>query len=239
MTSASWHEAEVGRQFDRAHGRFREELREDDPRLEAVRHVLGPNLGAGPILDLGCGKGRFALQLERAGAEVIGLDRSPEMIGRAGIRGRVLGSSRRLPLSAGSLAGVLAVEVFEHLPPASWSPTLIEIRRVLRRGGRLVVVDKSAVALDRTRPWLPALVVKRIDEHRGLWMYPRGTKAHERWFWPGQLERLMRRAGFIGVEARPLASADECHPIFRAYPSAGRFRVWSAIAPEGSANECE
>ncbi len=44
-------------------------------------------------------------------------------------------------------------------------------------------------ALDARRPWLPSLVVKRIDERRGLWMYPAGGPVRERWFRPEALKR--------------------------------------------------
>lgn len=35
---------------------------------------------AGPVLELGCGTGRVALHLARAGHEVVGLDRDPELL---------------------------------------------------------------------------------------------------------------------------------------------------------------
>ncbi|MGI8703044.1 MAG: class I SAM-dependent methyltransferase [Candidatus Limnocylindrales bacterium] len=43
---------------------------------------LGRHVG-GPVLDLGCGTGRVAWPLARAGFEVVGLDRSPHMLARA------------------------------------------------------------------------------------------------------------------------------------------------------------
>lgn len=39
------------------------------------------------VLDLGCGTGRHAAELARRGAVVVGVDRSPEMVARARLRG--------------------------------------------------------------------------------------------------------------------------------------------------------
>ena len=39
--------------------------------------------GPGPVLELGCGTGRMTMPLARAGVEVVGVDRSAAMLGRA------------------------------------------------------------------------------------------------------------------------------------------------------------
>jgi ubiquinone/menaquinone biosynthesis C-methylase UbiE len=44
----------------------------------------------GPILELGCGTGRVAVPLAEAGHEVVGIDRSRPMLGRAERRRRSL-----------------------------------------------------------------------------------------------------------------------------------------------------
>src|SRR5215210_1882603 len=46
---------------------------------------LALNAG-GPVLELGCGTGRIAIPLGRAGAHVIGIDRSDAMLARARAR---------------------------------------------------------------------------------------------------------------------------------------------------------
>ena len=75
---------------------------------------LAINAG-GPVLELGCGTGRIALPLGRAGAHVIGIDRSDAMLARARARlrrsrlsGRVdllRGDIRYLPFAPGPLRG--------------------------------------------------------------------------------------------------------------------------------------
>ncbi len=60
------HEAVVASRFDALHGRFKRVLDDDDPRLRGVVDSLWPLAGR-RILDLGCGKGRFAQGALRAG----------------------------------------------------------------------------------------------------------------------------------------------------------------------------
>src|SRR5215210_2168198 len=45
------------------------------------RRVAGE--AAGPVLELGCGTGRVSLPLARAGIELVGIDRSEQMLERA------------------------------------------------------------------------------------------------------------------------------------------------------------
>lgn len=55
----------------------------------------------GPVLELGCGTGRISAPLARAGAHVVGIDRSAPMLERAHKRARTL--SRREPRPGGQL----------------------------------------------------------------------------------------------------------------------------------------
>jgi 2-polyprenyl-6-hydroxyphenyl methylase/3-demethylubiquinone-9 3-methyltransferase len=219
------HEAEVAGRFDALRGRFKGAVAADDVRLRALRVGLEPLPGR-RVLDLGCGKGRFARRLAEAGAEVVGLDLSAAMLAEATGVGRVRGSARRLPFAAATFDAVVAVEVFEHL--AAVEPALAEARRVLRPGGVLAIVDKNAGALDAARPWLPKLLVKWIDERRGRWMYPAGGPVRERWFWPGRLRRALERR-FVDVRVAYLLSPAEagCR-LFRHVPRARLMVLWTA-----------
>jgi 2-polyprenyl-6-hydroxyphenyl methylase/3-demethylubiquinone-9 3-methyltransferase len=230
--TAAGHEAEVSARFDLLHARFKRDVGPDDARLAALRRVLAPLAGR-RVLDLGCGKGRFAARLWGEGAEVVGLDISAAMLAAAPERGlgRVRGSARRLPFADRSFDAVVAVEVFEHL--AALDDVLREVRRVLRPGGTLAVLDKNAVALDARRPWMPALAVKWLDERRGRWMYPAGGPVRERWFRPGALRRRLARH-FEGARVEHLlAPAEAGSLVFRAVPAARLMALWTARAPGG------
>lgn len=230
MTGTSCRESLVAGRFDALHARFKSEVPAGDARLLAVAKVLNPLAGK-RVLDLGCGKGRFAARLRALGAEVIGLDRSSAMLAGGSGGGRVLGSARRLPFATGAFDAVLAVEVLEHVAPEDLDPVLAEAARVLRPGGRLAIVDKNAGAMDARRPWLPSLVVKRIDERRGRWMYPAGGPVRERWFWPNSLRaRLGRRFEGVGVEYL-LSPAEAGWRLFRGVPAARLLTLWTATKP--------
>ena len=217
----SAHEAEVASRFDALHRRFKDAIAPDDYRLAGVLDALGPVAGM-RVLDVGCGNGRIARALQDRGASVAGLDMSAAMLAEAHGVARVRGSARRLPFASGGFDAVIAVEVFEHLDPKTWPLAIAEARRVLSPRGSLAIVDKSLASLDARRPWLPSALVKAIDERRGLWMYPSGGPARERWFWPRRLRKVLqifrrgpRRAPALArgaaagaVPARPGRAAD-------------------------------
>jgi 2-polyprenyl-6-hydroxyphenyl methylase/3-demethylubiquinone-9 3-methyltransferase len=226
------YEAEVSARFDALEARFKTEVPEGDPRLRAILAALAPGPGR-RLLDLGCGKGRFAVHLRARGAEVVGLDLSAAMLARGGGPDRVRGSARRLPFAAAAFDGVLAVEVLEHVAPRGLDAVLDEVSRVLRPGGTVAIVDKNAGALDARRPWLPSLAVKWIDQRRGRWMYPPDAPVRERWFWPKALARRLGRR-FADVRVEHLLSASEAGRWpFERWPATRLLTLWEARAPGG------
>ena len=228
------HEGIVASRFDALHGRFKSELGQDDPRLQGVVDSF-TSLAGRRVLDLGCGKGRFSRALAERGATVVGLDLSSAMLDGAAEIDRVRASARRLPFGPASFDGVVAVEVFEHLAPASLDQVCREIRRVLRPGGTLVIIDKNACSWNAKRPWLPSVAVKWIDERRGLWMYSHREKVRESWFKAGELRgRLGRWYSTIRVEYL-LSPAEQGRFPFEYLPSSRLFVLWTAQVPGGDA----
>lgn len=214
--------------FNELEARFKDSARRDDLRYRAVSVALGSVAGL-TILDLGCGKGRFGRLLREAGARVVGLDGSREMI--AGARGlvRVLGSALRLPFADRTFDAVVAIEVFEHLPDVE--AAIREIARALKPSGTAVIIDKNALSLSAQRPWLPSALVRAIDRLRGFEMHPFGSCASERWFVPGRLARqLQERFASVSID-RPLWPDEAGKWVFRAVPHARRMVVWRADGP--------
>ncbi|WP_165251411.1 class I SAM-dependent methyltransferase [Paludisphaera soli] len=228
----SAHEAEVTFRFDALHWRFKDSVDPEDYRLRGVLDAIGPVEGL-RVLDLGCGKGRFSRALQERGAIVAGVDLSTAMLADADGIDRVRGSARSLPFRSGSFDAVVAVEVFEHLDPASWDDTIAEARRVLAPRGALAIVDKSLASFNAERPWMPSAVVKFIDERRGLWMYPTDGPARERWFWPSRLRKELLKS-FPDVRVVHLLSPVEKRlMLFRKVPSARLMALWVARGEGG------
>lgn len=96
------------------------------------------------IADIGCGNGTYLAELARRGfgGRVIGADLSPGMLaaarGRADQAVALLGAdASALPLRDGAADLTLAMHMLYHVPdPAA---AVRELRRVTRRGGRVVV----------------------------------------------------------------------------------------------------
>jgi 2-polyprenyl-6-hydroxyphenyl methylase/3-demethylubiquinone-9 3-methyltransferase len=230
----SAHEAEVASRFDALHRRFKDALEPADYRLTGLIDAVGPVAGL-RVLDLGCGKGRFAKALQDRGATVTGIDLSAAMLAEAEGVARVRGSARSLPFASRSFDAVVAVEVFEHLDPETWAGAIAEARRVLAPRGTLAIVDKNLASLNARRPWLPSALVKKIDERRGLWMYPSGGPVRERWFWPGRLRGALL-GSFSDVQVVHLLSPAEARrALFRLVPAARLMTLWVA-QDDGGAN---
>ena len=104
------------------------------------------------VLDIGCGTGTLAIAAKRrvgAAGAVSGVDASSEMLARAEKKARRLwvevsfknGSAQSLPFSATQFDVVLSTMMLHHLPKSSRWEMAGEVRRVLKPGGRVLVID--------------------------------------------------------------------------------------------------
>lgn len=105
----------------------------------------------GPVLELGCGTGRVALPVARAGTSLVGVDISARMLQRARARVRrarqgarvrlVRGDIRRLPFRDEGFALVMApYGILQSLvAEADLRAALAAVAALLRPGGRLVM----------------------------------------------------------------------------------------------------
>jgi len=111
--------------------------------------------GLGPVCDLGCGPGHVARYLHERGVHVTGLDLSAEMVEQArrlnpSIEFRQ-GNILSLDYDDGAWGGIVAFYSIIHVPRAKIAVALAEMKRVLRRGGLLLLafhVGDETVHLD-------------------------------------------------------------------------------------------
>jgi ubiquinone/menaquinone biosynthesis C-methylase UbiE len=97
----------------------------------------------GPVCDLGCGPGHIARFLRDAGADVFGLDLSPQMIAEArhlnpDIEFRE-GDMLALDVDNNSLAGLAALYAIVNIPQESLPVAFAEMCRVLKPDGLLLL----------------------------------------------------------------------------------------------------
>ncbi len=100
------------------------------------------------ILDAGCGIGRLSAIITQQNATVVGVDTSEVMLSKA----RAIlsfpqalflqASLDALPLESASVDGALAVMVLQHLlEEALFVKALDELARVVKPGGRILIID--------------------------------------------------------------------------------------------------
>lgn len=101
---------------------------------------LLPLLGAGPVLELGCGNGKLLRPLRAAGIDAVGLDVAFHALRRlAPGTPRVLADASVLPFRDGAFSAVLDVHCTGHLGADGRAAAAREAARVLRPDGLLVV----------------------------------------------------------------------------------------------------
>ncbi len=166
--------------------RLREELYGRSFVLDAVVALLPPRF---VVADLGCGTGHAAAMLAPHVRKVIAVDQSAAMLKaarkRTGELGNVdlrRGALEALPVGDGSCDGALLVLALSYVEEPGRA--LAEAVRILRPGGRLVVVD---------------LLRHDRDEFR------REMGQARLGFGADEMVRMMRRAGLAEVTARALA----------------------------------
>ena len=102
------------------------------------------------VLDIGCGRGEVAWNCAERGAKAHGMDYSSAAMNIARqlmehARGNNLnlsleqGSATQLPFSSGSFDKVFMLDIVEHLYQADLARTFLEVHRILKPGGKLVI----------------------------------------------------------------------------------------------------
>jgi demethylmenaquinone methyltransferase/2-methoxy-6-polyprenyl-1,4-benzoquinol methylase len=175
-------------------------------RRLAVREVVWPS---DRVLDACCGTGDFAVQAERRGGRVVGLDFSERMLERArrksGTIEWVQGDALELPFADGAFDVVTVGFGVRNLE--SLERGLAELGRVLRPGGRIAVLEITrprGVLRPFFRVWLDVLVPLAGKVLPGGKAYTYLPASVRRFPGPEDLSALLEGAGFADVRYRLL-----------------------------------
>jgi ubiquinone/menaquinone biosynthesis C-methylase UbiE len=171
-----------------------------DPRIYHVQLILEyfGDLNGKRVLDIGCGKGRFARVFwERyPRASLVGFDLAEAMLRHVptGV-GACAGSMTALPFVSGVFDCAYATESLEHA--VDIEAAVAEMCRVVRPGGRIVIIDKNSKHWGRLK-----------------------TPEWEKWFGRKELEKLLARH-CAKVSSRPISYWEDVAPD-------GLFLAWLA-----------
>jgi ubiquinone/menaquinone biosynthesis C-methylase UbiE len=164
---------QIRRSFDDAAGDEEHFPSTIDPRIYHVQLILKHfgNVDSQHVLDVGCGKGRFArvLKEQHPASFITAFDLSEAMLRYVPRNiSTCSGTMTSLPFKDASFDCVYATESLEHA--VHIDVAVGEMCRVLKPGGALVIIDKNA-------------------EHWGKLKTPEW----EKWFRRDELEKLLRR----------------------------------------------
>jgi len=171
-----------------------------DPRIYHVQLILENfgDLGGKRVLDVGCGKGRFARVLAERFPEsgIVAFDLAEAMLRHvpAGISG-CAGSMTALPFQDESFDYAYATESLEHA--VDIDSAVAELCRVVKPRGRIVIIDKNVEQWGRLK-----------------------TPEWEKWFGRRQLEDLLGKH-CRRVSSRPISYWEDVAPD-------GLFLAWLA-----------
>jgi ubiquinone/menaquinone biosynthesis C-methylase UbiE len=168
-------------------------------RIDKILSYLEPG-PAEKILDVGCGVGTFVFHGAKKGAVCFGVDYSREAIRTAAILSHryhleknmhlVVGNALELPLVSESVEKMTSIDFIEHITDDEKDRLLGEMKRVLKKGGRLIVFTPNKI---------------REDIAHSYWVLRRclfrdfvpEDKLHYGLITRGKFERLLKKHGLV------------------------------------------
>jgi 2-polyprenyl-3-methyl-5-hydroxy-6-metoxy-1,4-benzoquinol methylase len=173
-----------------------------------LRPLLPPP-AAGPVIDLGCGRGELVQLLQADGFDAEGVDISSEQValaGAAGVTGVRRGDLRDvLAARPGHYAAITALDLLEHLTKPEVLQTFDDVAAALAPGGVFVARVPNAIS--------------PLGGH-----VRNGDFTHQTSFTARSVRQVAVAAGFDSVLAR------SCPPVAHGPAGTVRVLIWQAIS---------
>jgi ubiquinone/menaquinone biosynthesis C-methylase UbiE len=131
-------------------------------RLLGLRMFMPPRGGA--VLDVGCGTGLHLEMYQRLKTKLYGIDTSPSMLALAKARlGKGadlrLADATKMPYEDGSFDLVISMLTLHEMDPQVRPRVVSQIRRVVKRDGRILFIDFHPGTPRPLKGWLSKLVI--------------------------------------------------------------------------------
>jgi ubiquinone/menaquinone biosynthesis C-methylase UbiE len=121
--------------------------------------------GAGMrVLEVGCGTGTNLKMYHRRGCDVYGIDLSPTMIEAAKAKlgekaNLVLGDASDMPFDDDFFDLAIAMLTLHEMPSGMRDPVIREMKRVIKKSGRILLIDYHPGPLGFPGGWANRLVI--------------------------------------------------------------------------------
>ena len=131
-------------------------------RLVGIR-MFRPAKGM-TILDVGCGTGTHLELYQRYECNLYGLDISPSMLKvaqkRLGDAAKLdLGHATDMPYEDNKFDLIIAMVSLHEMLPATRSAAIMEMRRVLKEDGRILLIDFNPGPIQSRQGWISKIVI--------------------------------------------------------------------------------
>jgi ubiquinone/menaquinone biosynthesis C-methylase UbiE len=177
--------------------------------MDRIFHYVAPPAGA-LFLDAGCGTGDHSIRIAQRGYECFSVDISETVLRRAEKKIEQQAAGSKVHLSCQALENLAFAEntfdcvhcrgVLMHIP--DWQAALANLCRVLKPGGKIVIVEGSKASLDAVIVQLGRLVMKRqsrlVETAGGLefWSNVKGSPFLVRM---ANINYLVRQLNALGI----------------------------------------
>jgi ubiquinone/menaquinone biosynthesis C-methylase UbiE len=124
------------------------------------------------VLEVGCGTGLNLQSYKEAGCKVFGIDLSPSMVkaavGKLGAKADIsLGDASQMPYPDNFFDIAIAMLTLHEMPESIRLPVIVEMTRVVKKNGHLILVDFHPGPICFPKGWLYKIVIFLVEMSAG------------------------------------------------------------------------